>query len=258
MPLVWSAQRFERCLTSRSTARELGRGAYGAVIELNKKSDRVLKICSDVNDGWPVYAHWCMTQAPANPHLLEVYSIREVNAEHRMLDTFVVASIERLVDYRNGNALDRKLRQELREQVDMVMSCCYSLLEQLAYGRLEDHTQRLKDKCPSLFEALVAVLEHARDTECGIDLHAGNFMYRPSTQTLVITDPYNECARRRRFSRVFRPDPKRSYESESEYHERLKRDRQDFDAARPYVIGRIRQARQGTYRTDRHGQYVMF
>lgn len=287
MGLAWSFDRFRATLSNRTNASMLGSGAYGAVYQLNKKTNRVLKVCGDHTDGWPVYAHWLMTQAQYSPHYLEVYSIREVNADNPRLDTFTIASIEKLFDLRKANkegcgsyypvdistgrnqpSVKAKWNGEevhvpgyIFEQIEMIMECQYDIRNHIdCHTPLDRNSKKFMRKYPELYEALYLLLEFSLETECNMDLHRGNVMYRPSTGHLVITDPFAECRRRKKTAKIFRPRPKKGYETDYDYQCYLEEARREHAEVKPYYIGRVRydRTKKSGFRIDRYGQYSMF
>lgn len=188
MGLAWSSRVFSRSLRNRKGVEMLGSGAFGAVYSFNEKSSRVLKVSTIDTDAWPIYARWCIEHGRSHVNALRVYSIHEMNHDNSRVERFVIASIERL---------DR-----ISYAPSYLGDLCHYVTDLFEYAR-NTKASDYKRACkkveayqPDLI-SMVQQLEMVRsEFGCTEDMHTGNMMYRKSTNSIVITDPFGSTSTR--------------------------------------------------------------
>ena len=148
----------------------LGEGCYGFAV-LNEADGMAIKVCNDMNDGYPVFAEY----AKANPHpnIAEIFYTVEVDGLY-----FAAMPVYRPDPgiYINPDWCDSHAR---------IVECAYNWR---AYGEDEvrNHSQL------SQFYHVAAALSEVIDKLGPIgrlDLHGGNFLIDPRNNAVVLTDP---------------------------------------------------------------------
>lgn len=229
----------------------LGRGMFGAVYSLNERSDRVIKFSYDRCDAWAVYAKVCIDMADISDYLLKVHSFRDYHDDVDAEYSFYVASIERLVSldmapehiHVLARAIDRATL--IYADPELYISGEYLNVQHYrwynsdyvpkaldAYYMIMNEHPELHSLLELLTQIYGQVRMHADGEGSELDLHLGNMMYRQSTDSLVITDPFASCSIRNNFD----PDNK--------HHEReFKTITSDPELEQYRNIGRIRAKR---------------
>lgn len=173
---------YDKALTRRTDryGRFYGRGWYGKVVQVSSRHDKLLKFSMGDGDAWPIYATWCYDvlkeqkfSTKVSRHMLKVYSIRDNTVD----DTFTVALIEKLVPYCDAP-----------EHARVIM-------EKLNFYNCDNLGEHEKEDFETNNSSLIEAYHHISEFYSSIggmwfDLHLGNIMYRPSDDSVVITDPF--------------------------------------------------------------------
>lgn len=154
---------------------------------------RILKISKIQDQCWIRYAKWLMEASRRNPHLLRVDWVKQYKCTKKPQKYFL-AVMERLKPFRYNEFA------QLNEEDHMILYYRDLLpddipyLEKMNLQRLskeyteEDHARIRRSK---LYKTLTGVRKIAgTDGKCSFDLHNENIMWRPSTKSVVVTDPF--------------------------------------------------------------------
>lgn len=202
---------YERALALRG--KQLGRGAYGAVFSLNDRSDRVIKYSRRHDDAWAVFAKICFDLDGISKHTMKVHAFRDHRED---MNSFYVAVVERLVPLNHYS-----VPTEIVELANRLSDCSEvysnrSLIDLDTCRSSNDwwrpspahagclkndfeYIERYHSELHALVQMLTDIYGEIRlsNKPCQLDLHLGNMMYRPSDNSLVITDPFASCKVRR-------------------------------------------------------------
>lgn len=199
----------------------LGRGRYGFAVTLSKNSNRVVKFSNGRGDAWPIYAAWCFDAYQSGEissevlrHFMKVYSLRDNVSDS---ESFTVGIVEKLIPFDEDADNDDYEQLKINE---LIRNFCNNVYLVTGYDMHKDnhkapewldptHTypglERYYVKCREEYVCSAAwykdnktlvtaylMLEKFYSSIGGfaLDIHDGNVMYRPSDNSLVITDPF--------------------------------------------------------------------
>ena len=193
--------------------KRLGGGVFSTAYA-KPGSKRVVKISLRKDECWLKFAKWALTQT-ANPYLPKIWFIQEYEGLRRSKSTrkqvptkFFISIVERLNPAADDHGLHYGVIDNINDPVPLAAIAGYSphldpseeeqLGERLAeLGAIREHTSGIrrasqryvqKNKNHPFVKAMNKI-KSMTGSDCWNDLHSGNFMYRPSTNSLVLTDP---------------------------------------------------------------------
>lgn len=170
----------------------LGSGCFGVAMSHPKDSTKVIKI-GPLNDGWLIWAAYCLIKAGTSPHLMKVYSIKRYETQG-----IYVAVIERLkcevnqiseaarVDWR---LIRNGFNQGIHDNATERGSYCDPVPTRKVNEVLN------KYGWASVLPLLLEVQTFAKENGLARDLHGQNVMIREDG-TLVLTDPFSSSSPR--------------------------------------------------------------
>jgi len=174
---VKNATETARHTLERLKYRKIGNGAYGSVHLLPKSPDKVLKLCCDPSDGWPVYANWLMREAPACAMAPHIYSMN-------IRPGRTMATMEKLLPF-EFDWLGDPAEHCLKAAGKAVRA------KRFLYG-FERDSEDLRETLGNESVDFLIDLGKLKNRHpmLRLDLHAGNWMMRPGTDDAVLVDPF--------------------------------------------------------------------
>lgn len=139
----------------------LGRGAYGYVLAV-PDCQYVIKVCRDPTDGYIMFAKWAM--ANPMPGLPAFKQVTQVGGEHG-ITYIVMPRLSDLTSVQRNEVLDARW---------------------IAPGQ----TTAGMNKAQKQLAVALKCMREALGAWASEDTHLGNFMYDPTRDQYVVTDPY--------------------------------------------------------------------
>lgn len=193
----WESPRKVRSWLKSQEFKHLGGGAYAAAYG-KKGHKRIVKISMKQDNCWLKFAKWTLTQTN-NKYLPNISWVREYSGTRKgKQEIFFITLMERLDPYST----------KIIKQIDDPVVLAAILLEGDLYAperkvlrnalNINFHFDTDKELKELLLDnhnhKFLKTIQTVKKVggKCEQDLHTGNFMYRPKTNTIVITDPVAE------------------------------------------------------------------
>lgn len=198
---IHSARQLHQFLQRCSPLSLLAEGKYATVYALPDEPDRILRVCADPEDGYPLFQQWC-AQQPNNPHLPQCHN--SIQLPLNLRQQAQLTTLERLnpissrtepptaAEHFNApefgelwaviNTLIRRMERDQQTFCDLAPTLNHWLQHLHNAALPAELLQQHHTLLLTLFNLFTATAPLAR-----LDLHGDNFMLRGDT--VVILDP---------------------------------------------------------------------
>ncbi len=187
--------------------KRLGQGAFASAYA-KSGSNRIVKISTAEDNCWISFATWALKQTK-NPYLPNIpwFKTYQSKGKKGQILTFFVTIVEKLKPF-NESIVDKiddpvvlatlyvhtdagaEYRTSIGRRLNQLgVLDKRDLIPGKLSHRIDKATQYLKNHTNHKFLKTIMQVEKMTTKNCWNDMHTGNFMYRPATNTLVITDP---------------------------------------------------------------------
>lgn len=188
-----SPQELQKWLSANGF-KKLGSGVFSAVYG-KPDHNRVVKISKRGDECWLKFANWLMAQTK-NPYLPHVPWLKQYKGTRNgKTETFFVTIIEKLDPFTTDvikNIKDPVVIAALLLKGDFWANekkVLQKRLVELGYETPKEQKELLMDNNNHKFINSLRMVSKRGGKSCFGDLHSGNIMFRPSNNSVVITDP---------------------------------------------------------------------